>query len=328
MRITSFSVIYILIISILLVFTLWRYEDTKAFTDLNRQYDRAMTVASHDAIDQLRTNVDPSAEAGYNSLKFNRVNPEPAFQTFIHTLSLNMEVEDKITEDVMARYIPVFAILDYDGAHFNVYREFTNAQGLKELKRTWLPKIPFTYHDESGNVISFTLDDYVTVFDVGMNEWVSGNRNEIKTDVNIPLLHDGDTFERIRRDTIVNTFQEELAYYINEHNTYTKRLGITYKFMLPLIPQDDWYNTVDDIGVFAFLQGYPYQRAEGTFNQFALAGTKLLKEDVIQAATVNGERIFFNKSCGFPYQVEEIYPSKKEAAKAGYIEKSCLNVKN
>ncbi|MED3575059.1 hypothetical protein [Cytobacillus praedii] len=327
MKITDFSIMFIIIVLPLLIFSQWRSENTNTFAKLNHQYDGAMTVASHDAIDQLRTNAKPNQEAGYDSMKFNRVNPDPAFQTFIHTLALNLGAEDKVTKDLMARYVPVFAILDYDGALINVYQEFENVEGMKELKRVWLPKIPFSYHDKDGNIVSFTLDDYVTVYDVNLKEWVNGKREWIKDEVSIPLLQDADLFDRTRRDTIVNTFQNELAYYINEHNVYTNQLGITYKFTLPLIPQEDWYNTVDDISIFAFFQGFPYERGQGTYNQYALAGSRLFKADVIQAATVNGQRIFFNKSCGFPYPVDEIYPNKKEAARARYKEKSCLNVR-
>ncbi|WP_066298021.1 hypothetical protein [Bacillus sp. FJAT-29937] len=327
MKTTDFAIIFIIIVLPLLVFSQWRSEDTNAFAKLNHQYEGAMTIASHDAIDQLRLNVKPNQEAGYDSMKFNRVNPEPAFDTFIHSLALNFDVKDEVTKDLMARYVPVFAILDYDGALLNVYQEIINGEGHKELKRVWLPKIPFSYHDNEGNVISFTLDDYVMVYDADIKEWVKGKREWIKNDVTIPLLHDPVQFNQIRRDTIVNTFQNELAYYINEHNVYTKQLGITYKFTLPLIPQEDWYNTIDDISIFTFFQGYPYERGEGTFNQYALAGSRLFKADVIHAAIVDGQKIFFNKSCGFPYVVEEIYPNKKEAARAGYTEKSCLNVR-
>lgn len=328
MKITDFAIIFILIVFPLLVFSQWKSEDSNTFINLNNQYDTGMTVATQDAMDQLRTNVIPTEEAGYSSSKFNRVNPEPAFQTFLHTLSINFGVEDDVTQDLMSRYVPVFAVMDYDGALLSVYQEILN-NGEKELKRVWLPKIPFTYHDTEGNIISFTLEEDVRVYDVALDEWVSGNRKELVKDpqITIPLLHDADEFHRIRKNTIVNVFQDELAYYINEHNVYTKQLGITYKFTLPLIEQEDWYNTVDDISIFTFFQGYPYNRGQGTFNEYALAGGRLEKVDPIHAATVNGEKLYFRESCQFSYPVEEIYSSKKDAAKAGYVEKSCLNIR-
>lgn len=327
MKITDFSIIFVIIVAPLLIFAQWRAEDTNTFAKLNHQYDGAITVATHDAVDQLRTNSKPNYEAGYDSFKFNRVNPEPAFDTFIHSLALNFSTKDEVSKDVLSRYVPAFAILDYDGALLNVFQESTNKEGDRELKRVWLPKIPFSYSDSEGNIITFTLDDFVAVYDAELKEWVRGKRDRIMGEVSIPLLQDPEQFDKVRRDTIVNTFQEELAYYINEHNVYTKQLGITYKFTLPLIPQEDWYNTIDDIGIFAFFQGYPYERGQGTYNQYALAGSRLFKGDVIQAANVDGEKIFFNKSCHFPYTVEEIYPNKKEAARAGYKEHACLNTK-
>lgn len=328
MKITDFSIIYILIVIPLLVFSQWKSEDSNAFINLNHQYDTAMTVATQDAMDQLRTNIIPTEENGYASAKFNRANAEPALQTFLHTLSINFGVKDSVTQDLLSRYVPVFAVMDYDGALLSVYQPIINQNGENELKRVWLPKIPFTYHDQEGNIISFTLDDYVSVYDATLNEWIYGNRKELINDpqITIPLLHDGDEFHRIRKDTIVNVFQEELAYYINEHNVYTKQLGITYKFMLPLIEQEDWYNTVDDISIFAFFQGYPYERGQGTFNEFALAGGRLEKVDAIHASTINGEKFYFSEACGFNYPVDEIYSSKKAAAKEGYVEKSCLNI--
>jgi len=325
MKITELSIIYMLFIFPLLVYSQWQSEDTNTFAKLNHRYDGALTVAAHDAIDQLRVNANPNFEAGYDSTKYSFVNPEAAFDTFMHTLSLNFGVKDRISQDVLERYVPVFAVMDYDGALFNVYQTFTNDEGLQEIKRVWLPKIPFTYSDSAGNIVSFTLDENVVVYDAGLSEWVSGNRVDIKDEVNIPLLNDPVQFDSTRRETIVNTLQDELAYYINEHNVYTKQLGITYKFALPLIPQEDWYNTVDDIGIFAFFQGYPYERGRGTYNQFAFTGSRLFKDEAIYGATVNGQKVFYKESCGYPYIAEEVFSNKKEAARAGYFEKSCLN---
>ncbi|WP_338657285.1 hypothetical protein V6B14_22295 (plasmid) [Sporosarcina psychrophila] len=324
MKITDFVIIYLIIVFPLLIFAQWRAEDTSTFIKLNNQYDGAMTVASHDAVDQMRLNVKPNFESGYESKKFSRINKQPAYDTFIHSLALNFGSEDDATKELLAHYVPVFGILEYDGFSMNVYQNYQ--KGSEDLLgRVWLPKIPFAYHDSRGNIIKFTLDDYVTVYDVDLKEWVNGERREVRKEVNIDLLNDATTFEKIRRDTIVNVLQENLSYQINEHNVYAKRLGITYTFALPLIPQEDWYNTVDDVSVFSFFQGYPYERGGGTFNQFALAGSRLVKQDSFIATTLNSKKVFYAESCGFNYPVMEVYQSKKAAAKAGYFELSCLN---
>ncbi|MEK5071630.1 hypothetical protein [Sporosarcina sp. FSL K6-1508] len=326
MKISDFILFYLIITYPLNVFTEWRSEDANTFAQLNYQYNSAMTVASQDAANQLRLNVKPNYESGYDSKKFSRINKEPAYDTFMHSLSLNFGTEDDVTKDLMARYVPVFGILEYDGFSMNVYETYKNGQE-NLVDRVWLPKIPFAHQDGYGNIIKFTLDEFVTVYDAALREWISGERKELLRDpeITIELLKDADLFDQIRRDTIVNVLQENLAYQINEHNVYARQLGITYTFALPLIPQEDWYNTVDDVSIFAFLQGYPYHRAGGTFNQFALAGSRLIKQDSFHATTLNSKKVFYAESCGFDYPVLEVYPSKKAAAKAGYFELSCLN---
>lgn len=324
MKISDFVVIYFIIVLPLLLFAQWRAEDTNTFAKLNNQYDGAMVVATHDAVNELRLNAKPNYESGYESRKFSRINKQPAYETFIHSLALNFGTEDAITKDLLARYVPVFGILEYDGFSMSVYKEFSK-ENTTNFDRVWLPKIPFAYHDGRGNIIQFTLDEHVTVYDAMEEEWIKGDRREVKDIVDIDLLQDAKKFDRMRRDTIVSILQENLAYQINEHNVYTKNLGITYKFAMPLISQEDWYNTVDDIGVIAFFQGFPYQRGTGVFNQFAFSGSRLVKEEVYYGSNVNGRKMFHAESCGYTYPVAEVFPSKKVAAKAGYFELSCLN---
>lgn len=324
MKITNYLVIYLLIITPLLVYSQWRAEDTNTFAKLNHQYDGAMKVAGRDSVDQLRVNAAPNYESGYPSEKFVSVNKQEAFDTFLHSLSLNFESEDESTQDLLSRYVPVFAVLEYDGFSMNVYSKLTTDSG-PLMERTWLSKIPFTFSDRAGNIVQFTLDDYVTVYDAKEQEWYEGPREAVAEDVAIPLLDNPSQFDQVRRDTIVNTVQENIAYRINQHNVYAKGLGITYKFTMPLIPHEDWYNTVDDVGVFAFFQGYPYERGGGVYNQYAFEGSRLARNEVYYATTVNGQKVFYTGSCEYDYPPVESYPTKKAAAKAGYRELSCLN---
>ena len=139
------------------------------------------------------------------------------------------------------------------------------------------------------------------------------------------ILNNKDYFERVRKQVIVSVMQDQFAYYINQHNTYTRQLGITYKFSLPLISKDDWYNSVDDDGIFAFVQGVQFSRGDYTYSSHAFAGARLLKKDKIYGATVDHKKVYYSESCKFNYDATEIFNSKKEAAKNGYREVSCLN---
>lgn len=327
MKITDFVLAYFAITLTFFVAIEIRYDKTKTYIEYDHFHEAALTTATQDAIHVLRNNVNPLLEAGYESYKVNPAHPQSAFDTFVQTLAVNYQVKDKYSINQMLRYIPVFAVLDYDGLLLNVYKPYKDTSGDNVYERVWLSKIPLSYADNEGNIINFTVDEDVEVFDVELNEWFFGKRAELAKDeeITIPLLKNAQEFDQIRRQTIVNIVQENLAYYINEHNVYTKALDVTYKFAMPLIPQEDWYNTVDDISIFAFIQGYPYKVDTKSYNEYAFVGTRLHYKNPIYAGIVNNERRYWYKSCNFNYKADEIYSTKKQAAAAGYRELSCLN---
>lgn len=92
------------------------------------------------------------------------------------------------------------------------------------------------------------------------------------------MLEDKDRFEQVRRITIVNSVQDRLAYYIQRHNQVALRNGVSYTFALPLISQEEWVNTMDDIGMMAFIQGIPM--GDQYYNNYALGGGRLVKAPV------------------------------------------------
>lgn len=327
MKITNFIIIFITIVFPGFFYLEYRAMNTQTFAEINHHHKGALIVAAHDAAQTLRNHIQPQFEVNYESQKIDLVDPQPSFEAFLQTLALNYGVIDNVTMDRLARYVPVFAVLDYDGLLINVYKEFQNDRQENVMERVWLPKIPFSYVDGEGNMINFSVADEVEVYDAELKEWIEGKRTELLTDaeITVPLLSDATEFDQIRRSIIVNTLQEQFAYYINEHNVYTKKLDVTYKFALPLIPQEDWYNTVDDISIFAFFQGYPYQMDTSTFHEYAFVGTRIREEKPIQAGIVNGERRFWYESCNFSHSPREMYATKKQAAQAGYRELACLN---
>jgi hypothetical protein len=295
---------------------------------LNNQYDGALTTASQDAAESLKLNASPQMEYGYFSKYFSNINKEASYETFMKTLSINFGVLDPIKKHALQYYIPIYSIVEYDG--LSVYRfEEVGTGGSKSLIRVWQPKIPFTYTDPTGNIFRFTLDDYVYVFDTfadeNKGEWIEGKREELAEFSEVALLGDPDKFDRIRRSSIIQTIENQLNYEINHHNQITTTAGITYKFALPVITEEEWYNTIDDVGILAFLQGYPLHRLDRTYNQYAFAGSRLLKTETIYATIDDGVPIFWEERCNFSYPKTEVYSSKGDAAKAGYREVSCLN---
>ena len=140
-----------------------------------------------------------------------------------------------------------------------MFQTFTNAYGGARGAQMD-PKIPYAWNDGRGNSIQFTLDSFVQVYESrgGSSIWHSGYREDLSGRTGITLLEDKDRFEQVRRITIVNSVQDRLAYYIQRHNQVALRNGVSYTFALPLISQEEWVNTMDDIGMMAFIQGIPW----------------------------------------------------------------------
>ncbi|KGA83786.1 hypothetical protein KQ41_07045 [Lysinibacillus fusiformis] len=324
MKLGNFVLLFVAIFFVFMISQQIRFDEVKNVNDQKKTFDTYLTTASQDAITTLSNNANPSFEHYYLSDKYSAVNKEESYNAFVRTLNRNFEIHDKISEDVIAQHIPLFAILEYDGLSINKFQVYKKS-GLTYSKRIWMPKIPFTYTDASGNIFRFTLDDYIQVYDQYNDEWFEGFVDEVAKEANVLLLKDKKKLEIIRKRTIVETLQSHFAEVIAEHNKFAMKQGITYTFALPVIDDETWYNSIDDIGIYTFFQGYPYFKIDKMYNHYAFVGARIKKNERIIGSTQDGRKIFYEENCNFSYPKEEVFSTKAEAAKAGYSEKSCLN---
>ncbi len=288
------------------------------------RYNRAIDTATQDAAKALLTNSSQREETQYETLKKVKINKEEAVQTFFHTLFLNFGVfNDADGQGVLKNYVPALVIVGYDGYYIYAWDEYTNASGAKELKHVWSPKKPYTYSDNNGNTFAFTLDDYVTVNRNGDQKWFDGFRSEIAIHASISLLNDSNTFDQVRRTSIVNSIQQDLEFNINKYNNYSKRHGVAYTFTLPLISQEEWNNTINDVGVLAFVQGIPM--GQKYYNNYALGGSRVVKRPIYHGIIANGHKYYYSRNaCVSSYTTEEVFTTEKDAAAKGYIPLDCI----
>ncbi|MDK8181840.1 hypothetical protein [Paenibacillus sp. UMB4589-SE434] len=325
MKITNLALIFVLIVVPMFLIMGFRIDDQKTVNRLELQYDAALRTAAQDAAKMLSLNEKQDFEVQYQSLKYFRANKEMAVDTFFKTLVLNFRLkEDPIGQGVLKAYIPAIVIVDYDGYYTYAVEEYRNARGVLEAKHVFSPKKPYAYSDSVGRSYAFTLDDYVRVYDPTLRTWYEGYRADLSTSVSVDLLQQADTFEQVRQRVIVDTIQQDLARVINKHNQYVTRYGITYMFSLPSISQEEWNNTINDIGMIAFLQGIPV--GDQAYNNYALGGGRLVRKPVIYGVQENGIKYYYRSDCAFTATIEETFVNEKEAAAHGYYPKRCLNV--
>ncbi|RCX23538.1 hypothetical protein DFP94_1011137 [Fontibacillus phaseoli] len=324
MKITDWAIIFVLIVGPLLWISSWDTEHLREANRLQIRYTASLRTAAQDAGVSLNRNELQAYESGYRSDKFMRADKEAALSVLMNTLGINFGIiDDPLALKALMLYIPAVVVIDYDGYFIYAMEESTGEDGDHVEEHRWRPKKPFIYRDSDGNSLAFTLDQQITVIDPVTGERVSGLRNTLASSLSIPLLRNADTFEQVRRTTIVHSIEDELGEVINTHNRVARKLGVHYTFTLPVIPQEDWNNTIDDVGILVFLQGIP--AGNKYYNNYALGGGRLVKNKPVFGGKNpdSGVKYASEKSCQLPYLQDEVFGNARDAAAAGYFEAVC-----
>lgn len=247
------------------------------------------------------------------------LNKEKCIMSFYNTLFINFNIiDDPYAKSRIMGYLPVIVIIDYDGFYIFGRESYIGKNNNSEIKSVFQPKRMFIYKKENY-IYGFTLSNYVTVYDTVLNKFYEGNQIDLKDKINDTVLQDNINFENIRRRTIVNILQEEINLYINLHNDIAKQYGISYQFSLPVIKEEDWYNTVDDIGMLVFFQGMQTGIAGEYYNSYAFGGAKVIKREgyYLQVDAIKDIKYYHKESCKNLIDKTLYYNSRDKAALEG-----------
>ncbi|MBC7958949.1 MAG: hypothetical protein H7X94_03695 [Vallitaleaceae bacterium] len=248
-----------------------------------------------------------------------RIQKERGVETFYRSLFLNFGItEDPHAKAKIKGYIPVIAIIDYDGIYLYSQETFSDAEGYAQLESVWQPKVTYT-HAQNQYLYGFTLDDWVTVFDTTNGLFYEGKQGDLKEQIPATLLQDEVVFDEVRRRTITETLQNEINEGINHHNEVAKQYGITYQFLLPVIEDEDWSQCVDDLGMIAFFQGMPLGQSNEHYNDFALGGAQLYKKVplFVQTNASSGLNYYHRQDCSLLTDKSKRFNKPKDCALTG-----------
>lgn len=328
MKITDWAIIFILLVTPMLWLGSLHIEDAREMNRLDIRYTTALKTSAQDGGQALNRNELQRFENGYGSDKWMRADKEQALAAFLRTMYVNFDVaDDLLGQQALLAFIPAVVVIDYDGYYVYAARPGSEYDHESSLIHRWGDKKPYVYADAEGNSMAFTLDSHVTVYDAAEQRWLSGRQDELKDETTIPLLQDDSRFEGVRRSAIVHSIERDLEQAIHLHNDYATRLGVRYTFTLPTISQEEWNNTLDDVGIIAFLQGIPV--GDRYYNNYALGGGRLVRSSVILGLvdSVTGMKYYERESCATVndrrYQIEEVFSSEQAAAGEGYFAANC-----
>lgn len=325
MKITNWAMIFVMVFSGLFWAEDLHAAQQRAGYLIEQRYNAVIRTAAQDGATRLNENELQKYEAGYDSERYFRANKERALSALLNTLYVNFGVvDDPLAQQALLQYIPAVLVIDYDGYYIYSSQETLSKNGEPQIQHLWSEKKPYTLIDEQGKAIRFTLDDQVEVLDSQRRQWSRGRRAELAASQDITILKQVARFDDIRRTTIVRCIEDDLAGVINKHNTYARQTGIKYTFTLPTIPDEDWDNTLADVGILVFLQGIPV--GEQYYNNYSFGGGRLIKRKVIYGGVdlSSGIKYYYRESCKGSYKLEEVFTNEREAAVRGYFEAPCL----
>ena len=309
MKLTDFVLIFIMIISPFVLVLRIQSDNLQNSAFRNIVVNRYLDAAVEDASNAMIIRGDGGKVT---------ISREKAIEAFHTSLFTNFNVLNNEAErNRFAVFVPVIALIDYDGYYVCSMEEYLNISGEKEQKMVWKPKKTYTY-ERDGYVYIFTLDQKVTVYNSVSNEFTVGMRKELEPVIGEDIIQDTEIFEQVRKRTIVEALKIDITEAINLHNAYAVHFGITYCFSPPSISDADWYKNIEDVGFLAFFQGLPTGLNGEYYNNFALGAARIVRKSkyFIQEAQ-NGLLYYHREQCAELSEKDKVYDTREECALKG-----------
>ena len=242
---------------------------------------------------------------------------------FYENLALKFGIEgDSVAVENLMLHIPVMVIIRYDGYNIITIDDTAKVGAQSTFVPSIWPLRPFSYVTNTGIRVYFTLDDIITIYDPSTNQYFKGLYQEISTIRDLSPINSYSEFLTTKKRVIAQTLERDLNLAVNRHLQLTKRFGVTVNFSLPKNLDD---LEIENIGFFAFIQGYPLPGGE-LLDSFAFGGGSVIqRKEYIGVIEPNGRHVAYEAACGVPSDVliiETLY-NEQEAAKKGYFTKDC-----
>lgn len=312
MKITDLAILFVIIVLPFNLINYLKIGDVKSSSFRTIEINRILDTAIQDGTAKL-------VEVGANNRVI--INKERAVQAFFNSLYVNFDVLDNsVLQRKISGYVPVIVIVDYDGYYVISQETYKNSDSYSEIKHVWKPKKMFSYSDDIY-VYTFTLDDHITVYNTLTKAFYKGDYHDLKGKFASNVINDDTFFQQIRRKTIIENIKGDVNYCINKHNDIALKYGITYHFSVPSISNEDWYRTINDVGMLAFFQGLPISTSGERFNSFALGGARIVKgpKYYVEVNATTGVKHYHRESCTILTTMDTVLNSRQECAKNGYF---------
>lgn len=182
-----------------------------------------------------------------------------------------------------------------------------------------------TYVDKNGNMNdnSESVKNNADLFD--------GKSKTLKSNINNVVNH----LKKIKDEVIIKTITDEVAYAVNQNNFYASQAGITYDFVFPTIEQEEMKSYINDVGIFAFMQGLSIGNKYLNSKAYSVSRLELTTKYYLTLAKDNSERNLYHATTKCKKYTDQIHTdiipeyltTKQQAASVIGIYEGSLNNK-
>ncbi|MEK5061044.1 hypothetical protein BK126_26375 [Paenibacillus sp. FSL H7-0326] len=269
------------------------------------------------------------AQQSTTAIRYQREKQVTTDQDFINVFYDNLAMKFGIEgneEEIqnLKLHMPAMVIFRYDGYVLVTLQDEANAQGNTELTPIIWPKRPYNYTLANGNVLTFTLDDQATVYDIRTNQFIKGSYQDLSLQTDLTPITDIGSFREVRQNSITEVVENDLSGAINRHLEMTKRMDLHIQLSLPRGLNE---NSIQDIGFMAFVQGYPLPNGE-ILNGYAFGDTAVKqRKPLVGTISPEGRYVAYGPGC-LPQNaevIETIY-DPEEAVRKGYFIEDCFQL--
>lgn len=325
MKLTSFAVIFIIIISPFLFINVQSSKAAIEDQKLRVYYDNIIDNAIQDAAFIL----SQYTHEGFSNAR--QIAADTFFDSLYYSFNSYANPSSKARIDAC---VPVLVFLEKEGFYLYALNPYENSSGQAEVRHTWFSVQHYIGETLSDRfIVRYTLDEDVYIYDKMDKAFLQGNYQEFKD--KILFFNDIKTFENLRIAAVKNSVQKGIMLYINQYNQWASGKSLYVSLEFPSIDDSDWKRALTDEGILVFAQGFPVLSGKN-YKHYALGGARVIRKAPITGYSWQELLYYCRIDCGHylntvltdpDFDRESIiyFSDDYEAARNGYF--PCLHCK-
>jgi hypothetical protein len=288
MRLTSYAIVFIIVISPFLFIS---GQSSKAAIEdqkLRIYYDNVIDNAIQDAAFIL------SRHKHEDSSTARQMAADAFFDSVYYSFGSYIDPASKARVDAC---VPVLVFLEKEGFYLYALNPYKNISGQSETRHTWFPIKHYIGGTLSGRFsVRYTLGDEIYVYDRIDMVLLHGDHQDFKD--KIAFFNDAQTYENLKIAAVKDSVQREIMRYMNEFNQWASGKSLYVSLKFPSIDDSSWKRALTDEGILVFAQGFPVLSGK-SYSHYALGGARVIRKAPVAGYLWQGLLYYCHTDCKY-----------------------------